>query len=96
MLLIEFEDCLNNDLNLVKYRNVNDDNWYYIYMNVETLNLLIMNFGIISTKRYSMENICIDNPTTSKNIKIKYCNASIEFECGNKTPFNRAILEQKY
>ncbi len=30
MLLIEFEENIIDRLNILKYRNVDDDNWYYI------------------------------------------------------------------
>ena len=31
MLLIEFEEHVIDGLNILKYRNVEDNNWYYIY-----------------------------------------------------------------
>lgn len=96
MLLIEFEEHLIDGLNILKYRNVEDNNWYYIYIDIETLNLLVTNFGIISTKRFPTQNICLDNPSTSKHINIKYCGASIELYCGNNTKIYLPILEQNY
>ena len=96
MLLIEFDFNLNYGLNILKYRNVNDSNWYYLYIDIETLNLLLINFGIICTLRLPTKAICIDNPITSKNIKIKYCGAHIELYCGNNTLFYLPIMEQNY
>jgi hypothetical protein len=102
MLLIEFEENLKYGLNILKYRNITDDNWYYLYIDIETLNLLVSNFGIISTLRMPTQYICADNPSTSKTINIKYCNAPIEFYCGDNTYnntyklFNFTILEQNY
>jgi hypothetical protein len=96
MLLIEFEQNLTDKLNLLKYRNVDDDNWYYLYIDIETLNLLLINFGIISTKRLPTQNICIDNYSTSKHINITFCGASIKLYCGNSTYINLSILEQNY
>lgn len=40
MLLIEFEYNLQYGLNILKYRNAQDDNWYYLYIDIETLHLL--------------------------------------------------------
>ncbi len=52
MLLIEFQQDLNyGSNNILKYRNVDSDEWYYMYIDIETLNLLIENFGIVSTVR---------------------------------------------
>lgn len=51
MLLIEFEEHITDGLNILKYINVEHDNWYYLYIDIETLNLLVTNFGIITTKR---------------------------------------------
>ncbi len=96
MLLIEFEEHIIDGLNILKYRNVEDDNWYYMYIDIETLNLLVTNFGIISTKRIPTQTICLDNPSTSKHISIKYCGAHIELNCNNDTKVYLPILEQNY
>lgn len=96
MLLIEFEENLIYGLNILKYRNVDDDNWYYLYIDIETLNLLITNFGIISTKRKPTRNICLDNPSTSKNINVKFCGASINLKCCNNSYIYLPLLEQNY
>lgn len=96
MLLLEFNENLTDELNILKYRDIEDSNWYYLYINVETLNLLLTNFGIISTKRIPTKNICLDNPSTSKCIDINYCGAYINFFCGNNTNIYLPILEQNY
>lgn len=96
MLLIEFEEHMIDGSNILKYRNVNENDWHYLYVDIETLNLLITNFGIISTKIFPTKKICIDNPSTSKHISIKYCGASIELYCGNKAKIYLPILEQNY
>ena len=96
MLLIEFEENITCGVNILKYRSIEDENWYYLYIDIETLNLLIRNFGIISTKRLPTQNICLDNPSTSKNITLKYCCASIELYCGNNSHFYLPLLEQNY
>lgn len=96
MLLIEFEENLKYGLNIVKYRNVEDDNWYYLYTDIETLALLVTNFGIISTWRIPTEPILVDSPLTSKKINMKYCDAPIELYCGNNAYCYLPILEQNY
>ena len=96
MLLIEFKENIKYGLNLLKYRNIEDENWYYLYIDIETLNLLLIKFGIISTKRVPTQNICLDNPSTSKYININYCGASINLYCGNNTYIYLPILEQNY
>ena len=86
MIFIEFDCNFNN--NIIKYKNIDDDNWYYLYINIETLNLLINNFGIIYTN--------CDNPSTSRTIDLKYCGADIKMICNNKTPFYIPLIEQNY
>ena len=94
MILIEFQKELNYGFNnIVKYREVDDDNWYYLYIDIETLNLLVKNYGIISTNKFPTKSSCLDNLTTGKEIKIKYCGTDIELYCGNNLiRFNLDIL----
>ena len=96
MLFIEFEYNLKFGLNILKYRNVEDDIWYYLNIDIETLNLLVTNFGIISSLRIPTQFICVDSPLTSKNINVMLCDASIELYCGNNTYFYLPIMEQNY
>ena len=49
-------------------------------MDIETLNLLVTNFGIISTKH----------------IHVKYCGALISIYCGNSCNIYLPILEENY
>lgn len=97
MLFIEFQTEFNygND-NILKYRNVNDNDWYYMYIDIETLNLLVENFGIVSATQIPTIYRCIDNPSTGKEINFKYCGANIKLKCGNDTPFYLPYLEQNY
>ena len=74
------------------YRNINDDIWYYLYIDIETLNLLVTHYGIIST--YKITNC--DNPTTSNIIKLKYCDTDIQLYCRNNTTFYLSYIEQNY
>ena len=96
MLLIEFNESLSDDLNILRYRNVEENKWYYLNIDIETLHLLLLNFGIYSTKIIPNKKINIDNLTTSKNIIVKYCGAKIEIYCKCNDKFNLAILEQNY
>lgn len=93
MLLIEFEENITQGLNIVKYRNVEDDTWYYLYIDVETLHLLIQNFGIVSTKKMPAQTtVCIDNPSTCKHIAMTFCNAPINIYCGSNDQLSLAML----
>jgi len=95
-MLFIFETNLHYGNNILKYRNVDDDNWYYLYIYIETLNLLVTNYGIISTYKLPTEYTNCDNETTSKNIKLKYCGADINLWCGNNTAFYLPYIEQNY
>jgi hypothetical protein len=89
MLLIEFDSNLtDNGLNILKYRNVEEPKWNYLYIDMETLNLLVTNFGIVSTLRYPNEYIQMDTPNTPNTINIRYCGAAIQMFTCNKTQFN--------
>jgi len=90
MLFIEFQTNLNYGLNFLKYRNIDDDIWYYLYIDIETLNLLVTNYKI-PTKITNC-----DNPTTSKISKLKYCGDDIQLCCGNNTIFYLPYIEQNY
>jgi hypothetical protein len=96
MLFIEFETNLKSGLNILKYRNINDDTWYYLYIEIETLNLLVRNYGIISTYKIPTKITNCDNPSTSKIIKLKYSGADIELWCGNNSSFYLPYIEQNY
>ena len=88
MLLIEFDTNLNYGENILKYKNINDDNWHYLYIDIKTLNLLVRIFGIRATMRYPTLPISCDNLFTCRNIDyIKYCGAEIEMYCGNNGNF---------
>ena len=63
---------------------------------METLNLLVTNFGIMSSWRIPTQFICVDSLLTSKKINMKFCDASIELYCGNNTYFYLPIMEQNY
>lgn len=96
MLLIEFDSDLKYNSNILKYRNIYDDAWEYLYIDIETLSILLANFGIISTLRIPTNPICLDTPLTGKNIKIKYCGADVELYCNNNSAFYLPIMEQNY
>lgn len=98
MIIIEFSENILSGLNQIRYRNVDEFEWSYLDIDIETLHLLLKHFGIISTKRFATRltkpTICIDNPTTSKTIDINYCGASIQLCCGNDTRCDLRILER--
>lgn len=96
MLFVEFQPKLNSGLNIIKYRNVDDDSWYWMYIDIETLNLLITNYGIVSTYKKPTQYTNCDNLTTTKNIKLKYCGADIQLKCGNNGQFYLPHIEQNY
>lgn len=80
MIFIEFQPNLNYRSNLIKYRDIHASNWYYLYLDIETLNLLVTNYGVITTFKF---------PTsfTSKIIELNYCGADIQLFCGNNAVF---------
>ena len=96
MLLIEFQINLNSGLNILKYRNINDNIWHYLYVDIETLNLLVTNYGNISTYKIPTNFTNCDNPTTSKIIKLQYCDANIQLYCDNNASFYLPYIEQNY
>lgn len=97
MLFIEFQTELHSGLNMLKYKEVGSDVWYYMHMDVETLHLLIRHFGVISTLKVPTQWTNCDNPSTSTAVQVKYCGAPIQFFCGKRTTkFNVADLEQNY
>ena len=97
MLLIEFSCNLTTDgLNLLKYRHVDCADWYYLYIDIETLNLLLQNFGIMSTLKIPTQPVNIDNLSTGELIRVKYCDAPILLYCGNNAAMYLPILEQQF
>jgi len=63
-------------------------------MDIETLNLLVTNYGIISTCKMPTVSTSCDNPTTGDVVKLKYCGADVQLHCGNNTPFHLPHLEK--
>ena len=97
MLLVDIPYYLySGETNIVKYRNTDDEDWYYMYMDIETINLLLQNYGIISTVQVPGIYRCCDNPTTGKIVNLNYCGAKIILECRNNTKFDLNHLEQNY
>lgn len=96
MLLVEFDVNLNfeNGVCRLNYKEVNEENWHYLYVDIETLNLLLQNYGIISTIRTLGQPISIDNYTTSSQIIVKYCGCEVNMFCRNKDKCYLPILEQ--
>jgi hypothetical protein len=72
MIILEFHTNIEYGMNIVKYKNRTDNDWHHLYIDIETLNLLIRNFGNC------------DSPTMPKIIELNYCGADISLICGNK------------
>lgn len=81
MLIIEFSPNIKYGSNLLKYRNIDDNKWYTIHIDIETLSLLLENFGIISNEY-------------QKKVIVNYCGSKIEMYCDNNSKFHLPILEQ--
>lgn len=90
MIIIEFPLELNQNSNVIRYRNIlnnhNEDlNWHIILCDFQTLNYIINNFGIIGTVLYlsnkKCQELCVDNPSTSDIINVSYCGANIKLLC---------------
>ena len=95
MIIFEFDTNLKEINNMVKYRNIDDDIWYYLYLNIETLNLLLFNFGIFSTLKMPTKDAYCDNPYSGREINVKYCGADIKLYCGNNNnTFNLSDIEK--
>lgn len=94
MILVEILSVFDN---IIRYKNPNDKCWNYLEMDIETLNLLINNFGIISTRYIPNHNptqkICADNPATGKEITLKYNGAHIRLNCGSNVYFYLPDIE---
>lgn len=82
MLIIEFLNVFNSEINSLRYRDINSNAWNYLYIDIKTLNLLILNYGIISTYEIVKNDIHYDKPSTNM-IKIKYYNSDIYLCCKN-------------
>ncbi len=82
MLLVEFPMNIQQNWVVIKYRDMNDDNmWHLMEIDIETLHLLLSNFGIIGLRRMPMNKIISDNGTLSPDIKVNFCGASITMPC---------------
>jgi hypothetical protein len=101
MIFIEFPTKLHPTTNIIRYRDIDSNDWHYMSLDIELLHLLVYNFGVISTYRlpdtYQLGTYSTcDNPTTSNVIKVTYGGANIELYCGNKTKFYLPHLDQNY
>jgi hypothetical protein len=86
MILVAFETIFNG---IIYYKNVDDVEWNELNIDIETLNLLISNFGIKS----SVLGKSIEYPSTGQEITMKYHGADISLHCGCNVPFDISILE---
>lgn len=84
MLFIEFPLKLKfGEQNIVKYRNIDDDIWYYMYMDIETIHKLIQNFGVVSMRKMPAQFTNADSPTTGTTINVTYCGAKVQLDCSS-------------
>jgi hypothetical protein len=84
MILIEFEQNLFDKNNLIKYKNTGSDEWYYMFIDFDILNLLISNFGLVSTLKIPTRQNNCDNPSTGKVINIKYYGSDVKLLCNSQ------------
>jgi hypothetical protein len=96
MLLIEFAYNLQYGLNILKYRDALDHNWYYLYIDIETLHLLLINFGVLSTYRIPTQVFSLDTPLTSTKINVTFSGAPLQLYCDSNAHFYLPIMEQNY
>ena len=90
MLLIEFNSNLDEDNNIVKYRNIDETEWKYLYCDI--------NYGIMIAKQYN-KITNLDNGCSLDETNIKYCEADILLKCNKK--INKKLMvynamEQRY
>lgn len=86
MILIEFPKDLCQENIPIKYRNIDDHDWSYLECDIQTLSLLLSNFGIVSTTLYRYGPQCLDNPTTGLTISATYCGAEISLVLARSGP----------
>jgi hypothetical protein len=72
MLIIEFSSIVKEENNNVLYRDINDNIWNSIKVNLITLNLLLQNFG------YNAMYIGQAIDTYLDNIHVKYYDSDIK------------------
>ena len=95
MIFIEFKPELQ-PINTIRYRNVTDDEWHYMEIDIQTLSVLLYNYGVISTLRLPDRFTNCDNPSTSRTMNLKFGGADIQLYAKNKSDFNLALIEQPY
>ena len=93
MILVEIPENFSQGENIIKYKDVDDLDWYYLHIDIETLNLLINNFGILSTRRIPTKKIILDNATTGRECMLNYCGAKISLQCKNNVFANQFICK---
>ena len=76
MIVIEVSYFLNQDNNLIKYKQ-NNENWKELYLDFPTLNLLLQNFVTYNAIKYSEKDYQLDRPTTCQKMKFDYHGAEI-------------------
>ena len=83
MILIEFNPNFKSKQNLIKYKAINEIKYHFLYVDLETINLLLINYGIVSkfnsynktsilkfSGREDIDNVKIKHFGTEVNIKL--------------------------
>lgn len=48
MILIEFNPNFKSKQNVIKYKAIDEIKYHFLYVDLETINLLLINYGIVS------------------------------------------------
>ena len=93
MIVLEFDIDWNCGFNRVAYKHEMDPQWNYMYVNMETLALLLHHYGVVSTKHLpGKKYVNLDNGTTGRQIQMKFCGADIMIECKGKYNYNEGMF----
>jgi hypothetical protein len=105
MLMIEFrKNFTYGGLNILRYRDIDGGcSWNYLFIDLETLTLLLANFSIpFNDNRLFVDgfNVDYDIPilTIPEKIKVDYCGAEIELKCNDNifsTITNTKLQQEK-
>ena len=93
MYLIEFPAEIWENEIIIKYIPINNSivkhedqienpEWCQMIMDLETLNMLIQNFGMQSIYKIPEQRGNCDNGTLSREVRVRYCGAEIKMICG--------------
>ena len=83
MILIEFNPNFKSKQNLIKYKAINEIKYHFLYVDLETINLLLINYGIVSN--FNSHNNTIfkfsgREHEDTRNVKIKHFGAEVNIK----------------